>query len=193
MPFTGTGDNGRSSAANFKNESKYHPIFEFLGSLDELNARIGLAHSMLPEESSSEWIHIKQMLFNLQNELFDIGGSIHIQQLTIHLETRIARMEKYIHETDAQLDPLKNFILAGGDPIASQLHLCRTATRYSERMFMHFFSSLDAANQPSFLNQIEVYLNRLSSVFFTLARQVNKLQGKRDVIWTANRDLNENN
>lgn len=188
MPFTKTGDNGQSSTAHFSNLPKNHPIFECLGALDELNARIGFCRSLL--NKSSKWNEINIILSKIQQELFELGSSIHLEDPQFDIDQSTSKMEKYILETDQLLQPLKNFILPGGSSQSAALHLCRTATREAERRFVHLLTIYDARNIPPFFFSAERYINRLSSLFFTLARQANQIECIEDTLWqpTSNRD-----
>jgi cob(I)alamin adenosyltransferase len=173
MPYTRKGDSGLSATTLSSSIPKSEPIFHLLGSLDHLNAQIGIArlHTIHLATYDS---HLEE----LQQDLFDLGAAINLQQQEVQFRISVRELESHIDTLDHQLPPLRNFILPGGHPAAAFLHLCRTETRNVERLFIDW----QRANNHS-LSDATPWLNRLSSYFFSLARFANHQHGIQDIIW----------
>jgi cob(I)alamin adenosyltransferase len=130
-------------------------------------------------------IEVKQLLERIQNSLFTAGADLsapYNEKTGKHNIPRISgdmavELEKEIDKYDDQLEELKNFILPGGTKSAALLHICRTICRRAEREVVELKSSVDIGTD------IIVYLNRLSDLFFVLARFENKISGQKDVEW----------
>jgi cob(I)alamin adenosyltransferase len=155
---------------------KHEPRIEAYGTVDELNAALGVVRSVHPSQ------RVDQILEHIQNELFIVGAELATPAAkemrggkieTTHIE----RLEEMIDLCEAQLAPLRNFILPGGCPSASQLHYARTVARRAERRVV------ELAESESVSPQIIVYLNRLSDLLFVLARFENSRAGVPDVKW----------
>jgi len=189
--YTRTGDKGSTSLYTGERRSKNDPIFEALGTVDELNAHIGLAreHCILAENN----LHI--VLEDIQSRLFDAGTHI-ATPLTTATQGLLRRaefpsstlkeLELKIDELDSQLPMLRNFILPGGGLAASELHVCRTISRRAERLIVSLYAagSLDAT--------LLKYINRLSDFFFVAARWVALKSGKQEVIYKKGQGLSPN-
>ena len=176
--YTRTGDNGTSALATGERRPKSDLRFETIGTVDELNAHVGLARldtAVLPEG-------LDAMLGRIQNDLFDLGADLATpekaggrERLRI-VETQVLRLEGEIDALNANLAPLTSFVLPGGTPAAAALHLCRTVARRAERLAVAL-----AAHEP--INaEATRYINRLSDFFFVAARYAND-RGARDVLW----------
>lgn len=177
-PFTGKGDSGYSSTSTKNAIPKHHAIFQLLGQFDRLNAEIGVARTQTTPQTSA----IDTVLYNLQNELFEIGAAINLNTNSFDVVSALAEMERDIMIYHEPLPALTNFILPGGSPLAANLHLCRTQARELERVFSAYFLDQNEATIAD-LPTIMKYLNRLSSLFFTLARAANNMQHIDDVVW----------
>lgn len=177
-PFTGKGDSGYSSTSTKNEIPKHHAIFQLLGQFDRLNAEIGVARTHTAPQTSA----IDTVLYNLQNELFEIGADINMANNAFNIANALAGMEQEIMAFHELLPALTNFILPGGSPLAASLHLCRTQARELERVFSAYFLDQNEVTITD-LPIIMKYLNRLSSLFFTLARAANNMQKIDDVIW----------
>ncbi|MFP5356628.1 MAG: cob(I)yrinic acid a,c-diamide adenosyltransferase [Gemmatimonadota bacterium] len=159
---------------------KDHPRVEAYGDVDELNACLGMARSveMMPR--------IDEVLVPIQRDLFSIGALLatpdrdkmreQLQKARID-EARIGELERAIDDCERELDPLKSFILPGGTPKSSALHVARTVCRRAERRVV-------ALNREVQLPELVViYLNRLSDLLFMLARVANRRAGAGEVTW----------
>jgi cob(I)alamin adenosyltransferase len=163
--YTKLGDGGETHLGDMSRVPKTHPRIEAYGTLDELNAQLGvtLAMEAVPER-------IAAFLHRIQNDLFDVGADISVphggdrERLRV-IPEQTAWLEQACDEVNAELAPLKSFVLPGGSPVAAQLHVCRTVCRRAERR------AVDCGEQ---LNPECVrYLNRLSDLLFILARAAN--------------------
>lgn len=169
--YTKNGDKGKSSILNKKNIPKHDIVFELVGTLDELSAHLGILHTSRDKE-------IKKICLTVQEDLFTIGSVLAGFPDTIDLSERTKWLEEVIDEYDAKNDPLENFILPGGSKYAAHLHIARAVCRRLERKVVLFRDNNDKLN-PELL----MYVNRLSDLFFVLARYTNKKLGVKDIIW----------
>jgi len=180
--YTKTGDRGDTGLFGGGRVSKHHPRVEAYGDVDELNATIGLARSieMMPR--------IDEVLVPIQRDLFAIGALLatpdrekmkqHLDKARID-EQRIAELERAIDDGDAELEPLRAFIIPGGTPKAAALHVARTVCRRAERRVVQLQGENDTEIPPLAV----IYLNRLSDLLFTLARVANRRAGAGEVTW----------
>jgi len=177
--YTRTGDEGTTGLIGGQRLPKSDPRLQTYGTLDELNAAIGLATSLLPATTSQLLDPLRQ----IQSDLFTLGSHLacpdpaHADKLPKFSEDRITQLEQQIDAADAILPPLHQFILPGGAPAAAHLHLARTICRRAERLLAGFTASHPAP--PLALP----YLNRLSDWLFTQARLINQLSGIPDLPW----------
>ena len=171
--YTKTGDDGTTGLIGGKRVAKDSPFIEACGSLDELNAVIGVARSrVLPD-------NVEKVLQPIQENLFMIGAELASPKDSGHADRRIGEeevrdLEKEIDKFQNGLTPLKHFILPGGTGAGAQLHLARAVARRTERRCVSL-SRIEKIN-PGIL----CYLNRLSDLFFVLARYVNALQSAKE-------------
>lgn len=176
--YTGFGDKGSTALFGGNIVKKNHVRVEVYGTLDELNSLIGLLRA---KNKNEELDHI---LFRIQNEIFVISSEIAApdedkrSKFSDEIdEKHIAQLESEIDNYSDQLEPLKNFILPGGSEDASIAHLARTVCRRAERILVSLNDDLTVRSV------VLVYLNRLSDLFFVLARYLNKLNNIDDVGW----------
>ena len=178
--YTKTGDDGRTGLFGGGRLEKDHARVEAYGDVDELNAVIGAARAveMMPR--------VDEILAPVQRDLFAIGALLATPQPQKHREqlekarlsdTRIAQLEQAIDDGEEELEPLKAFILPGGTPKASALHVARTVCRRAERSIIRL-QRTDEVPQV-----VIVYLNRLSDLLFVLARVANRRAGAGEVTW----------
>jgi cob(I)alamin adenosyltransferase len=179
--YTKTGDQGDTGLGDGSRVPKDHPRVTAYGSVDELNAVLGLL-SGLEETKTAPW---QELLRGIQNDLFDVGADLCLPQPAdetpgqrLRVQPRQAeRLEKSIDEFNERLSPLRSFVLPGGSRPAAWCHLARTVCRRAER------DVVTLMRQEPVNPQVLVYLNRLSDVLFVLARLWND-DGKADVLWT---------
>jgi cob(I)alamin adenosyltransferase len=173
--YTRTGDTGTTGLGDGSRVAKDSPRIEAVGAVDELNSQIGvLLAEALPEA-------ISKGLTEVQHDLFDLGGELSIPGHTAIAEAHVSRLEEALDAFNADLPPLKEFILPGGTRAAALCHVCRAVCRRAERRVV----SLAAAEQISPLAQR--YLNRLSDLLFVLCRVINRSGGGADVLWNRAR------
>ena len=179
--YTRTGDDGSTGLGDGSRLPKHHLRIAAYGTVDELSSVIGLALAHagdpLPDRMQSE-------LRSIQNELFDVGADLCVPgeagtRLRI-VPAYTERLERLIDDYNANLKPLNSFILPGGKPGAAWLHLARTVCRRAERLVTELAATPDEAQRVN--PQVVHYLNRLSDLFFVLARAVND-NGALDVLW----------
>ncbi|HVT90178.1 MAG TPA: cob(I)yrinic acid a,c-diamide adenosyltransferase [Tepidisphaeraceae bacterium] len=173
--YTKKGDDGSTGLLGGQRLRKCEHRLECTGTVDELNAALGLAAIALHRDTA-------ELIQPIQNELFVIGsllGSARPQPDLPRLEeTSIKRLEQQIDAAEAQLSPLANFILPGGTEAAARLHVARTICRRAERNVVEF------AEKNPVPPAVIAYLNRLSDWLFVQARFANHHEGVPDVIWT---------
>jgi cob(I)alamin adenosyltransferase len=168
---TRTGDDGTTGLADGSRLAKSAQRIETLGAVDELNSAIGL---LLVEDMP---VAARVCLEGVQHDLFDLGGELSIPGHAIMSEAHCMRLDEAIAVFNAQLPPLKDFILPGGARAGALAHLARTACRRAERVLVALAS--EAPQPPAMLQ----YLNRLSDLLFVLARSLNRHAGRTDVYW----------
>jgi cob(I)alamin adenosyltransferase len=183
--YTKLGDSGETHLGDMSRVSKLHPRVEAYGTVDELNAAIGVAllQPGLPERFS-------QWLARIQNDLLDVGADLSVPP---HAEgdadsparsrLRVAHtytewLERACDEVNAELEPLRSFVIPGGTPAAAHLHVCRTVCRRAERRAIAVGGESTA--------EIVRYLNRLSDLLFILSRAANTTaaaDGPSEPLW----------
>ena len=184
--YTKTGDDGTTSLGDMSRTSKNYPRLEAYATVDEANSSIGVVLA-LGQLVDAEII---KLLIRIQNDMFDVGADLctpvvdkpEFEPLRV-LESQVLFIEEQIDKFNAELKPLKSFVLPSGTPAAALLHVARTVTRRAERTTWHAIHSFGGGVNPLTAK----YLNRLSDLLFVLARYVNK--GVGDELWVpgANR------
>ena len=172
--YTKTGDKGDTALGDGSRVPKDHARVTAYGSVDELNAVLGLLRALRPEPAEVP------LLCSIQNDLFDVGSDLCMPEQNTSAK-RIppeyaTRLEAAIDRLNANLAPLTSFVLPGGTPAAAWCHFARTVCRAAER------DVVTLARQERINPQIVIYLNRLSDLFFVLARVCND-NGRGDVLW----------
>lgn len=176
--YTKTGDDGTTGLVGGSRVKKYDPRLEAYGTVDELNAQLGMLRSY---DLSGDVI---QLLIEIQNKLFNIGsrlasdekGDGFTKDLSI-TEANITQLERGIDEFEKELPGLTQFILPGGDVVVSQCHIARTVCRRAERRIVEF------SEQQKVQPEIIKYINRLSDFLFVLARKLGNESGVEETPW----------
>ncbi|MBL8394975.1 MAG: cob(I)yrinic acid a,c-diamide adenosyltransferase [Candidatus Accumulibacter sp.] len=173
---TRTGDAGTTGLGDGTRVGKDSLRIETIGQVDELNSTIGL---LLNEEMPDG---IRQALIGVQHDLFDLGGELCIPGMNMISDEQVARLEDLVEQFNADLPPLKDFILPGGTRAAASAHLARTVCRRAERHVVHLASSETVSGFA------RKYLNRLSDLLFVLGRALNRAGGRGDVLWVQGKN-----
>ena len=183
--YTRTGDAGKTRLAGGQQVSKDSLRVEAYGTVDELNASIGLARATNEEGSRAvdSARRLEQDLRWVQNKLFDIGGILATapgqtnKNMPMIKAQDAVRLERMIDRCQKDLAPLKEFILPGGGKVSATLHQARTICRRAERICVRL------AREETLDAQIIKFLNRLSDALFVWARWVAKTQGEPEFLW----------
>jgi cob(I)alamin adenosyltransferase len=179
--YTRTGDDGTTSLFGGERVAKGNDRIDAYGTVDEANSVVGLARSHLNGEPGEE--RLDPVLGDVQEELFVVGADLAtpvdakpiVPRIKAH---HVERVEERIDTFDADLKPLKKFVLPGGSPAGASLHSARTVCRRAERLVVR------ASASTPINEKTKVYLNRLSDLLFVLARWANKQAEIREDTWT---------
>jgi cob(I)alamin adenosyltransferase len=174
--YTRLGDAGETHLGDMSRVPKTHPRIEAYGTVDELNAQLGVAVATagMPAQYA-DWLR------HVQNDLFDVGADVAVPHGGDRARLRVAPqqtawLEERCDEVNATLEPLKSFVIPGGTPAAAQLHVCRTVCRRAERAAIACGEELG--------EEVVRYLNRLSDLLFILSRGAN---GGDEPLWEPGR------
>jgi cob(I)alamin adenosyltransferase len=177
--YTRLGDGGETHLGDMSRVAKTHPRIEAYGTVDELNAQLGVALAMpgLPERFADS-------LRRVQNDLFDVGADISVPHGGDRSRLRVTAeqtewLERACDEVNAELPNLKSFVLPGGSPEAAQMHVCRTVCRRAERRTIACGEEVGG--------ECVRYLNRLSDLLFILSRAINVGAGGGEPLWEPGR------
>ncbi|WP_299368210.1 cob(I)yrinic acid a,c-diamide adenosyltransferase [uncultured Tateyamaria sp.] len=184
--YTKTGDAGETALGNGARVAKHAMRVTAYGTADELNSFLGVARLAATGD-------VDAALGRIQNDLFDLGADLcrpdmekdaeaEYQPLRM-VDAQVERLESEIDAMNAELEPLRSFILPGGSALSAHLHVCRTVARRAERLAVEL-ATMEAIN-PAAVK----YLNRLSDWFFVAARIANN-GGKDDVLWVPGANRN---
>ena len=184
--YTRTGDDGTTALVNGERRPKSDLRIEAYGAIDEANAALGMARL----STATDFPAIDAMLARIQNDLFDLGADLatpptdnedkaDYPPLRI-LQHQVDRLESEIDALNADLAPLKSFVLPGGHPANAALHLARTIARRAERM-MVALAAIEAVGDPAMR-----YVNRLSDFLFVASRAVNQTHG--ELLWVPGKN-----
>jgi cob(I)alamin adenosyltransferase len=174
--YTKLGDGGETHLGDMSRVPKTHARIEAYGTVDELNAQLGVALTL-----PGQHVRTAELLRHVQNDLFDVGADISVpeggerERLRV-IASQVEWLEKACDEVNAELEPLRSFVLPGGTPEAAQLHVCRTVCRRAERRVIACGDTVNA--------ECVRYLNRLSDLLFILARAAN---GGDEPLWEPGR------
>ncbi|AFL53576.1 cob(I)alamin adenosyltransferase [Sinorhizobium fredii] len=184
--YTRTGDNGTTGLVTGPRRSKSDLRVDAYGSVDEANAFIGLARQHTGDSSD-----LDQMLMRIQNDLFDLGADLatpetgekqDYEPLRI-VAAQVARLEAEIDRLNADLEPLRSFVLPAGSAASAALHAARTVARRAERQMV----ALAETDGEIVSREAVAYINRLSDFLFVAARWANDM-GQADVLWVPGRN-----
>ncbi|HEV8437913.1 MAG TPA: cob(I)yrinic acid a,c-diamide adenosyltransferase [Methylomirabilota bacterium] len=183
--YTRTGDQGDTALVGGRRVPKDSPRIEAYGTIDELNAIIGLARVFNAEQLERDDKHrwLDGVLRKLQNELFDLGSELATpvdagyEGMWRVAETDITALERLIDECQKDLEPLRSFILPGGGRVGGFLHQARTVCRRAERRILALSRAEPTGDLPL------KYVNRLSDLLFVLSRWVGKHLGEAEYLW----------
>lgn len=176
--YTRTGDDGTTGLLGKARVPKHHLRVEAYGSVDELNAVLGVVHAQDSAKAFGDLVPA------LQAALFDVGAELAatdaaMLEKLVHVQgAQVERLEREIDRLEAGLSPLTNFVLPGGTPLAAALHHARTVCRRAERRV----TALAAAE--SVRPDLVRWLNRLADLLFVMARSANARAGVADQAWT---------
>lgn len=175
--YTKTGDDGSTGLFGGGRVPKSDARIECYGTIDELNAALGVARVIASGSIGDSLLRVQHELFVVGAHLATPEDSPHTRSLPLLDEAMIGRLEMEIDTAEAELEPLRNFILPGGGELAARLHLSRTICRRAERVLVEF------ANDRPVAATIVTYMNRLSDWLFVMARLANKRAGVADIMW----------
>jgi cob(I)alamin adenosyltransferase len=180
--YTKTGDKGETHLAGGQRVPKDSPRIECYGTVDELNAFVGMACVSAAEAVPQ----LAVILRRVQHELFNLGSMLATKPEDMHPKqarvtpVEVAQLEHEIDQANAELTPLRSFVLPGGSRLNTELHACRTICRRAERIAVSL-----SREEPVPPEAIQ-YLNRLSDAFFVWSRWANHVLGVPEVLWEPN-------
>ncbi|RMF13170.1 MAG: cob(I)yrinic acid a,c-diamide adenosyltransferase [Candidatus Dadabacteria bacterium] len=178
--YTRTGDKGMTRLGGGQQVPKTAPRIEAYGTVDELNATLGLVAEALRDADPGD---LRPRILRIQNELFDLGSQLavlpedRVPQMAVISEDDIDRLEQEIDVMNADLPRLESFILPGGGEVSARLHLARTVCRRAERATLRL-----AEQEPLDGSEIR-YLNRLSDWLFVAGRHAATAEGIEETLW----------
>ena len=185
--YTKTGDDGTTALGSGERRAKHDLRIEAYGTVDEANAAVGLARAELGPDMAD----VDAMLARIQNDLFDLGAELatpddgkpkDYEPLRI-VPSQVERLEHDIDRLNADLEPLRSFVLPAGSRAAAALHLARTIARRAERLMVALMAKEpEGVGRPAL-----VYMNRLSDFLFVASRWVNH-HGEGDVLWVPGKN-----
>lgn len=180
--YTRSGDGGTTALGNGERVAKHALRIAAYGTVDETNASVGMARVHLGSSDAD----LDEILSRIQNDLFDLGADLCVpdrgkkpqhEPLRIS-DAQVERLEQEIDQMNADLEPLRSFVLPGGTPVAAALHVARTISRRAERLMVELAAVPDEPVSAPALK----YINRLSDLFFVASRYANN-RGQSDVLW----------
>ncbi len=178
--YTRSGDEGTTALGNGERRKKYDLRIAAYGTVDEVTAAIGVARLHTAGAAG-----VDAMLARIQNDLFDLAADLCSpdkgkgpggERLAV-TDAQVKRLEEEIDLLNAELEPLRTFVLAGGTPAAAHLHLARTVCRRAERLIVELKDQGESVSP-----QLMSYINRLSDFLFVASRFLND-KGRADVLW----------
>ncbi len=183
--YTRTGDAGQTRLVGGQQVAKDSARIEAYGTVDELNAIVGLVRVAVREAASlaDERERLERWLHDTQQNLFDLGSDLATRAedrwegMPLVSAEDVTALEQLMDEMNEELEPLKSFVLPGGGPVSALLHHARTVCRRAERR------TLTLAAEEPIGDQVIPYLNRLSDAFFVLSRWVGLKAGESEILW----------
>jgi cob(I)alamin adenosyltransferase len=194
MVYTKTGDNGTTSLVGGRRVKKYDQRVEAYGTVDELNAHIGMLATMTRDKSidlemafdiREQFENCYKQLKTIQNNLFVIQTLLATEDEDTYAKLPQLRdnatqeMENWIDTIDSRLPKLKSFVIPGGTTLAAQAHIARTVCRRAERLIVLL------AETEKIEENIKKYINRTSDYLFVMARFTLLLENKAEIFWSA--------
>ena len=187
--YTKTGDKGMTGLVDGTRVQKNHPRIEAYGSIDELNAILGIIRTFLAEEDKQ--LHqLDSMLYVIQNNLFNVGADLatpkssRSKYMVLITEDSITQLEEHIDILNADLPALKEFILPGGGKIGSFFHQARTVCRRAERDIISLMNEVENVDSLPM-----TYVNRLSDYLFVAGRWAAQQLEEKEYFWTRDPKL----
>lgn len=178
LVYTRTGDAGTTSLVGGTRVPKTHIRLEAYGTVDELNAQLGLLLTYLSDERDARFVR------RVQHTLFSVGAQLatdifqsSVCQRSVVTSEQVAEIEREIDYVDSLLPPLRAFVLPGGGRGAAVCHVCRTVCRRAERRI------LSLAQEAEVASELLAYVNRLSDYLFVLSRKMNQDEKKGEIFW----------
>jgi cob(I)alamin adenosyltransferase len=178
--YTRQGDRGETALAGGQRVAKDSLRIEAYGTVDELNAFIGVARAGAPDELATILLRVQHELFNLGSILATLPEDVHPKQARV-TDAEIARLEAEMDAMNEGLPPLRSFVLPGGSRLNAELHVCRTVCRRAERVCVAL------ARVESVPEEAVRYLNRLSDALFVWSRWASRVEGVAETLWEPNR------
>lgn len=184
--YTRGGDKGTTALVGGRRVEKDALRLETYGTIDEVNAAVGLARTFLEQRRADQPAVVARLdaeLRRIQNLLFDLGSDLatpidqRFEGQPLIEPAEVGRLEQLIDELNAELEPLESFVLPGGGPVNGFLHQARTVCRRAERA-IYRLSKQEPIGEP-----VLPFVNRLSDTFFVLSRWVAKKLGEREYLW----------
>lgn len=183
--YTKTGDDGTTALGSGERRPKYDLRIEAYGTVDETNSVVGLVRLALAGVDAE----VDAILGRIQNDLFDLGADLATPETDKDLgyeplritDGQVTALENAIDLLNSDLKPLRSFVLPGGTPAATYLHLARTVSRRAERLMVHL--AAEERINPAATR----YMNRLSDFFFVASRYLND-KGAGDVLWVPGKN-----
>lgn len=183
--YTRRGDQGETDLVGGARVPKDAPRLEAYGTVDELNATVGVARAEADRlrDRTPACAELDDVLRRLQNELFDLGSELatppesFVEGMYRTGEADVARLETVLDRCQADLAPLRSFVLPGGGPVSAALHVARTVCRRAERDVLRMMRTEPLSPWPL------AYLNRLSDLLFVLSRWIARHLGESEVLW----------
>ena len=186
--YTRTGDRGETRLVGGQRIAKDDPRIECYGTVDELNSFVGAARATAGQLAAQhERLRpFTATLKRVQHELFNLGSILATLPEDVHPKqprvtaADIDQLEREIDEANAELEPLRSFVLPGGSRLDAELHICRTICRRAERLLVTL------AREQNAPPEAVRYLNRLSDALFVWSRWVNRVLGAAETLWEPN-------
>jgi cob(I)alamin adenosyltransferase len=184
--YTKGGDRGETGLVGGQRVPKDHPRIEAYGTVDELNAFLGLAGVTCAQSEEPRLAKLAEILRRVQHELFNLGSILATKSEDVHprqarvTDAEVAQLEREIDAMNAELKPLRSFVLPGGTRLNAELHAARTICRRAER------AVVSLARREEVPPEAVRYLNRLSDALFVWSRWASHVQGAAEALWEPN-------